>query len=91
MYYYYNRVQDMDLSDLHPRKAFIKGAMDKEIRLSFAKRIRETLPESYHELVPASKEKDMPDFKYAKKGTGKCDRYVQLGLDYEPGQCFLCL
>lgn len=54
----------MELPDLQPRKAFILGALDKEIRLSFAKRIRETLPEVYHPLIPASKEKDMPDFKY---------------------------
>jgi nuclear cap-binding protein subunit 1 len=38
--------------------------LDKEIRLSFAKRIRETLPGPFHPLIPASKEKDMPDFKY---------------------------
>jgi nuclear cap-binding protein subunit 1 len=60
-----NRIQDVDLPDLQPRKAFIVGALDKEIRLSFAKRIRETLPDRYHELIPASKEKDMPDFKFA--------------------------
>lgn len=33
--------------------------------MSFAKRIRETLPQPYHSLIPLSKEKDMPDFKYA--------------------------
>jgi len=51
-------------SALHPKKAFIIGAIDKEIRLSFAKRIRETLPKSYHGLIPEEKEKDTPDFKY---------------------------
>lgn len=51
-------------SDLHPKKAFVVGAIDKEIRLSFAKRIRETLPRSYHGLIPEEKEKDTPDFKY---------------------------
>lgn len=43
--------------------------MDKEIRLSFAKRIRATLPEPYHKLIPTSKEKDIPDFKYAEDQT----------------------
>ncbi|CAK4033002.1 cap binding [Lecanosticta acicola] len=62
-------VNDVDLSDLHPRKAFIIGALDKEIRLSFAKRIRETLPEVYHPLIPASKERDIPPFKFEKDQT----------------------
>ncbi|SMR56682.1 unnamed protein product [Zymoseptoria tritici ST99CH_3D1] len=68
-------VPEVELSNLSPKKAFINGVLDKEIRLSFAKRIRETLPEPYHKLIPASKEKDIPDFKfnndqtpYAKEG-----------------------
>lgn len=32
--------------------------------MSFAKRIRETLPQPYHPLISASKEKDIPDFKF---------------------------
>lgn len=64
-----NRTPDVDLSDLHPKKAFINGVLDKEIRLSFAKRIRATLPEPYHKLIPASKEKDIPDFKFANDQT----------------------
>jgi nuclear cap-binding protein subunit 1 len=48
-----------------PRKAFVIGALEKEIRLSFAKRIRDTLPEQYHPLIPPIKEKDTPDYKYA--------------------------
>lgn len=58
-------MQDIDLPELQPKKAFINGALDKEIRLSFAKRIRETLPQPYHPLISASKEKDIPDFKFA--------------------------
>lgn len=60
-----SRVPEVATSDLSPKKAFIIGVLDKEIRLSFAKRIRETLPEEYHPLIPASKEKDIPDFKFA--------------------------
>jgi nuclear cap-binding protein subunit 1 len=43
--------------------------LDKEIRLSFAKRIRDTLPQEYHPLIPESKEKEKPDFKYKDDGT----------------------
>lgn len=38
--------------------------MDKEIRLSFSKRIKGTLPEPYQALISDEKEKDSPDFKY---------------------------
>ncbi|EON66612.1 hypothetical protein W97_05858 [Coniosporium apollinis CBS 100218] len=62
-------LEDIDRSDLHPKKAFIIGALDKEIRLSFAKRIRETLPQPYHHLIPEGKEKDTPDFKYSSDQT----------------------
>lgn len=56
---------DVDLPDLHPKKAFIRGALEKEVQLSFAKRVRATLPEAYHPLIPLSKDKEMPDFKFA--------------------------
>ncbi|KAM3418039.1 hypothetical protein BST61_g6248 [Cercospora zeina] len=62
-------IPDVELPDLEPKKAFINGVLDKEIRLSFAKRIRATLPEPYHKLIPASKEKDIPDFKFASELT----------------------
>ncbi|KAL3479426.1 MIF4G like-domain-containing protein [Aspergillus californicus] len=57
-------VEDLDLSAVHPRMAFIQGALDKEIRLSFAQRIRGTLLEPYQDLITEGKEKDTPDFKY---------------------------
>ncbi|QIW98596.1 hypothetical protein AMS68_004114 [Peltaster fructicola] len=60
---------EVDITKIHPKKAFIDSVIDKEIRLSFAKRIRETLPDNFQKLVPASKEKDIPDFKYAKDTT----------------------
>lgn len=40
------------------------GALEKEIRLSFAQRIRGTLPEPYQPLISAAKEEDTPEFKY---------------------------
>ncbi|KAJ9134724.1 Nuclear cap-binding protein subunit 1 [Coniochaeta hoffmannii] len=58
-------VDDVALPDLDPSKAFIKGAIDKEIRLSFAQRIKNTLPEPYQSLISADTEKDVPDFKFA--------------------------
>ncbi|KAH8664090.1 MIF4G like-domain-containing protein [Xylariales sp. PMI_506] len=55
---------DVDLPDIHPCKAFIVGALDKEIRLSFAQRIKGTLPEKYQELIGPEKEQDTPEFKF---------------------------
>jgi nuclear cap-binding protein subunit 1 len=59
---------DVDLPTLHPKKAFIQGALDKEIRLSFAQRIKGTLPAPYQPLISEAKEKDTPDFKYNDDG-----------------------
>ena len=67
------RVDEVDRADVFPKKSFIVATIDKEIRLSFAKRIRETLPKPYHSLIPAVKEKDIPDFKFkddSKSGYG---------------------
>ncbi|KAF7714113.1 Uncharacterized protein PECH_000339 [Penicillium ucsense] len=62
-------VDDLELSAVHPRLAFINGALDKEIRLSFAQRIKGTLPEPYLPLITEDKEKDTPDFKYSSEAT----------------------
>lgn len=59
------RIEDLDLPVVHPKMSFIIGAIDKEIRLSFAQRIRGTLPDPYQDLITEGKEKDIPDFKYA--------------------------
>lgn len=61
---YIYRVDDVDLSSAHPKKAFIMGALEKEIRLSFAQRIRGTLPEPYQPLISKAKELETPDLKY---------------------------
>ncbi|KAH7357449.1 cap binding protein [Pyrenochaeta sp. MPI-SDFR-AT-0127] len=58
-------LDNLELSNLHPNKAFILAVLDKEIRLSFAKRIRSTLPEPMHTLIPERLDADnSPDFKY---------------------------
>ncbi|KAH9910091.1 MIF4G like-domain-containing protein [Xylariomycetidae sp. FL2044] len=56
--------EDVKLPDMHPCKAFIVGALDKEIRLSFAQRIKGTLPEPYQALIGPEKEQDTPEFKF---------------------------
>jgi hypothetical protein len=61
-------VDDVFLPDAHPSKAFIAGAIDKEIRLSFAQRIKNTLPEPYKVMITPEKEKETPDFKFANDG-----------------------
>ncbi|RSL96697.1 hypothetical protein CEP52_011324 [Fusarium oligoseptatum] len=61
--------EDTDLPDYHPSKWFLKGALDKEVRLSFAQRIQKTLPEPYLPLVGPEKEKDVPDFKFSNPDT----------------------
>ncbi|KAM5375366.1 hypothetical protein ACJZ2D_006066 [Fusarium nematophilum] len=62
-------VDDTGLADAHPSKWFLKGALDKEVRLSFAQRIQKTLPEPYLPLVGPEKEKDVPDFKFSDPDT----------------------
>ncbi|KAG9235498.1 MIF4G like-domain-containing protein, partial [Amylocarpus encephaloides] len=57
-------IDDVELPAIDPKKAFIEGALDKEIRLSFAQRIKGTLPAPYQQLITGEKEKDTPDFKY---------------------------
>jgi nuclear cap-binding protein subunit 1 len=57
-------VEDVDLPEVHPRKAFVLGALDKEIRLSFAMRIKGTLPQPLQQLIPSEKEQDVPSFKF---------------------------
>jgi nuclear cap-binding protein subunit 1 len=59
------RSEDVALPDVHTKKAFIHGALDKEIRLSFAQRIKGTIPEPYQPLISEAKEKDSPDFKFS--------------------------
>lgn len=56
--------EDVNLPDVHPCKSFILGALDKEIRLSFAQRIKGTLPEPYQALIGPEKEQDTPEFKF---------------------------
>ncbi|KAI5803149.1 MIF4G like-domain-containing protein [Geopyxis carbonaria] len=56
--------EHLNYPDVHPKKAFILGSLEKEIRLSFATRIKGTLPEAFKELIPEEREKEQPVFKY---------------------------
>ena len=63
------------------------GALDKEIRLSFAPRIRGTLPEPLQPLIPQSKEKDVPEFKYGLErrfSYSRCDRSTLIAFTDTP-------
>ncbi|KAL9088275.1 MAG: hypothetical protein Q9159_003187 [Coniocarpon cinnabarinum] len=57
-------VDDASLSRIQPRKAFILGLLDKEVRLSFAKRIRQSVPEPLAKCIPSSMDNDIPEWKY---------------------------
>lgn len=72
---------DLELSELTPKKAFILDSLEKEIRLSFAARIRGTLPPEYAPLIGKEKEIDAPMPKYEKEGVqfgDKAKEIVQL-------------
>ena len=69
-------IDDVELPSLDPKKSFIKGALDKEIRLSFAQRIKGTLPAPYQQLITEEKEKDTPDFKYNDDGKFPRSNYI---------------
>ncbi|KAG9250873.1 MIF4G like-domain-containing protein [Emericellopsis atlantica] len=56
---------DTSLPAMHPSIWFLEGALDKEIRLSFAQRIQKTVPDPYQALIGPEKEQDVPPFKFA--------------------------
>lgn len=70
--------QDLDSSDLTPKKAFIVDGIDKEIRLSFAARIRGTLPPDYDSLIAKEKEIDAPMPKFEKEGAAFADKAKEI-------------
>ncbi|PUU73652.1 MIF4G like-domain-containing protein [Tuber borchii] len=65
--------ENLTLPDVHPKKAFILGALEKEIRLSFATRIKGTIPDPYKELISEAKEKEQPHFKYDSEDEPFCN------------------
>lgn len=70
-------MDDVKLPMVHPKKAFMMGSLEKEIRLSFAARIRGTLPEPYRPLISEAKEKDTPDFRFNEASKSPCYVYIR--------------
>ncbi|PSK56622.1 hypothetical protein B9Z65_6246 [Elsinoe australis] len=56
---------DVTLPALHPKRAFVTAAIDKEIRLSFPKRIADSLPPEFASTITKGQYNDQPDFKFA--------------------------
>jgi nuclear cap-binding protein subunit 1 len=71
-------VDDVQLPEADPHKAFMLGSIDKEIRLSFAQRIKNTLPDPYKPLISAETEKDSPDFKFNNDSKLPCRSFSQV-------------
>ena len=61
------RLDEIDHSLLHPRRVFIQSALDKEIRLSFAKRVVDSIPDKWKaaNIITQDQMKEQPDFPYA--------------------------
>ncbi|QSL65487.1 hypothetical protein MERGE_002799 [Pneumocystis wakefieldiae] len=69
-------VYDLDLDSMHPKKAFIRETIEKEISLSYCSKIKDSLPEAYHLLLPENPfsssyfDYELPNSKYyAEVGT----------------------
>lgn len=73
-------IDDVFLPNVHPKQALIRGALGKEIRLSFAKRIRDGVPDEYHRLIPETMDNDIPTFKYNESSKHDCDSNTHLRL-----------
>ena len=41
----------LELDDLHPKKVFIKGLLEKQVRLSYPQRVRDVLPQEFKQFV----------------------------------------
>lgn len=64
-----NRAPDMDTSEKHPKRVFVKRVMDLEIRLSYFDRIKNTVPGSMLEAGVFPEDAPGPDFAYDDPGT----------------------
>ncbi|KTW28636.1 uncharacterized protein T551_02486 [Pneumocystis jirovecii RU7] len=62
-------VSDLELDSTHPKKVFIRETIEKEIRLSYYSKIKDSLPQAYHILLPGEPsgpyfDYDLPNSKY---------------------------
>lgn len=60
------RIPDLSLSPYHPRRKFIRRAVELEIRASYYDRIKETLPGDFHtpESLAVPQEGPGPAYEY---------------------------
>ena len=56
------RQGSLPLDPAHPRVCFIRETLEKDIRLSYYERIKSTVPEPFHALIPS--QPSGPDFEY---------------------------
>lgn len=65
----------MSLSPQHPKRVFMRRAVDNEVRLSYFDRIQKTLPEPMQgpEALVLPVEAPGPDYEY--DDPGKCECY----------------
>ncbi|KAG5520228.1 hypothetical protein PMAC_001306 [Pneumocystis sp. 'macacae'] len=62
-------VSDLELDSAHPKKVFIRETIEKEIRLSYYSKIKDSLPQAYYILLPEEPSSpyfdyDLPNSKY---------------------------
>lgn len=63
-----SRAADMDESEKHPKRVFVKRVMDLEIRLSYFDRIKNTVPGSMLDAGVFPEEAPGPDYVYEDSG-----------------------
>lgn len=64
------RIPDLNLASQHPKRLFIRRAVDFEIRLSYYDRVVKTLPEAYRDpdLNAIASQAPGPNFEYDEPG-----------------------
>lgn len=69
----------MKLSKLHPKRVFITSALDKEIRIAYAQRVKKSMPEDWQaqNVITDAQINDQPLFKFDDNKTP----FAQLGRD----------
>jgi nuclear cap-binding protein subunit 1 len=65
------RAADMDESEKHPKRVFVKRVMDLEIRLSYFDRIKNTVPGSMLDAGVFPEEAPGPDYVYEEPGLSR--------------------
>lgn len=59
---------DMEVSDKHPKRVFVKRVIELETRLSYHERIKGTIPESMLETAVMSEDAPGPEYDYDSSG-----------------------